>query len=51
MGNEAEAVVRAVMSLYAGAKTRVRVGPRSFPRSFEVKVAVHQGSMLLPLVL
>ena len=34
------------MSLYEGAKTRVRVGLELF----EVKVGVHQGSMLLPLV-
>ena len=44
-----EAMVRAVMSLYEGAKTRVRVG-LELSEEFEVKVGVHQGSVLLPLV-
>ena len=43
-----EAMVRAVMSLYEGAKTRVRVGLEL--SEFEVKVGVHLGSVLLPLV-
>ena len=44
-----EAMVRAVMSLYEGAKTRVRVG-LELSEEFEVKVGVHQGSVLSPLV-
>ena len=44
-----EAMVRAVMSLYEGAKTRVRVGLELF-EEFEVKVGVHQGSALSPLL-
>ena len=44
-----EVMVGAVMSLYEGAKTRVRVGLES-SEEFEVKVDVHQGSVLSPLV-
>ena len=44
-----EAMVRAVMSLYVGAKTRVRNG-LELSEEFEVKVGVHQGSVLSPLV-
>ena len=44
-----EVMVRAVMSLYEGAKTRVRVG-LELSEEFEVKVGVHQGSVLSPLV-
>ena len=44
-----EVTVRAVMSLYEGGKTRVRVG-LELSEEFEVKVGVHQGSVLLPLV-
>ena len=44
-----EAMVRAVMSLYEGAKTRVRVG-LELSKEFEVKVGVHQGSLFLPLL-
>lgn len=44
-----EAMVRAVMSLYKGVKTRVRVGSE-LSEEFEVKVGVHQGSVLSPLV-
>ena len=43
------AMVGAVMSLYEGAKTRVRVG-LELSEEFEVKVGVHQGSVLSPLV-
>ena len=43
-----EAMVRAVLSLYEGAKTSVRVG-LELSEEFEVAVGVHQGSMLLPL--
>ena len=56
MGNEEErytrgpeAKVRAVMSLYEGAKTRVRVG-LELSEDFEVKVGVHQGSALSVLL-
>ena len=41
-------MVRVVMSLYDGAKTRVKVGS-SYSKEFKVKVGVHQGSALLPL--
>ena len=44
-----EPMVRAVMSLYEGAKTRVRVG-LELSEEFEVKVGVHKGSALLPLL-
>ena len=44
-----ELMVSAVMSLYEGAKTRVRVG-LELSKKFEVKVVVQQGSVLLPLV-
>ena len=44
-----EAMVRAVMSLYEGAKTRVRVGSE-LSEEFAVKVGVHQGSVLSPLI-
>ena len=44
-----EVMVRAVMSLYDGAKTRVRVGS-AYSEEFEVKVGVHQGSVLSPLL-
>ena len=41
-----EPMVTAVMSLYEGAKTRVRVGLELI-EEFEVKVGVRQGSALL----
>ena len=44
-----EVIVRAVMSLYDGAKTRVRVGS-AYSEEFEVKDGVHQGSVLSPLL-
>ena len=44
-----EAMVRAVMSLYEGAKARVRVG-LELSEEFEVKVGVHQGSAFSPLL-
>ena len=44
-----EVMVRAVMSLYNGAKTRIRVGSAD-SEGFEVKAGVHQGSVLLPLL-
>ena len=37
------------MSLYDGAKTRVRVGS-AYSEEFKVKVDVHQGSVLLLLL-
>ena len=43
-----EVMVWAVISLYDGAKTRVRVGSAN-SEEFKVKVGVHQGSVLLPL--
>ena len=39
----------AVMSLYDGAKTKVRVGS-AYSEEFEVNVGVHQGSVLSPLL-
>ena len=44
-----EVMVRAVISLYEGAKTRVRVG-LELSEEFEVKIGVHQGYMLSPMV-
>ena len=44
-----EVIVRAVISLYDGAKTRARVGS-AYSEEFEVKVGVHQGSMRSPLL-
>ena len=44
-----EVMVWAVMSLYDGTKTRVRV-ESAYLEEFEVKVGVHQGPMLLPLL-
>ena len=44
-----EVIVRAVMSLYQGAKTKVRVG-FELSQEFLVQVGVHQGSVLLPLL-
>ena len=44
-----EVIVRAVMSLYDGAKTRVRVGS-AYSEEFEVEVGVHQASVLSPLL-
>ena len=37
------------MSLYDGAKTKVRVGS-TYLEKFKVKVGVHQGSVLSPLL-
>ena len=44
-----EVIVRAVMSLYHGAKTRVRLGSE-LSQEFLVQVGVHQGSVLSPLL-
>ena len=43
-----EVLVTAVMSLYKGARTKVKVGTH-FYEEFEVNVVVHQGSVLSPL--
>ena len=45
-----EVIVQAVMSLYNEAKTRVRVGS-AYSEEFKLKVGVHQGSVLSPLLL
>ena len=44
-----EVMIWAVMSLYDGAKTRVRVGS-AYPEEFEVRSDVHEGSVLSPLL-
>ena len=44
-----EVIVRAVMSLYDGAKTRVTMGS-AYLVEFQAKAGVHQGSVLLPLL-
>ena len=44
-----EWIVRLVKGMYANARSRVRVG-ESFSKEFEVKVGVHQGSILSPLL-
>ena len=44
-----EVMIRAVISMYDGAKTRVRVGS-AYSEEFEVKVGVHQASVLSPLL-
>ena len=49
MGNEEEVLVRSVMSLYEGAKTRVRVDSE-LSEEFEVKIGMDQGSVLSPFL-
>ena len=44
-----EWIVRLVKGTYANARSRVRVG-EGFSKEFEVKVGVHQGSVLSPLL-
>ena len=44
-----EWIVRLVQGMYANARSRVRVGER-YSEEFEVKVGVHQGSVLSPLL-
>ena len=44
-----EVLVKAVMSLYEGSRTKVRVGS-GFSEEFGVMVGVHQGSVLSPLI-
>ena len=45
----AEVLVQAVMSLYEGLRTKVRVGSGT-SEEFGVRVGVHQGSVLSPLI-
>ena len=45
----AEVLVQAVMSLYEGSRTKVRVGSGT-SEEFGVRVGVHQGSVLSPLI-
>ena len=45
-----ELIVRAVVSLYRGGKTKVRVGSELL-EEFLVQVGVQQGSVLSPLLL
>ena len=44
-----DVLVRSVMSLYEKAKTRVRVDSE-LSEEFEVKVGMHQGSLLSPFL-
>ena len=44
-----EWIVRLVQGMYANARSRVRVG-EGFSKEFEVKVGVHEGSVLSPLL-
>ena len=44
-----EWIVRLVQGMYANARSQVRVG-ESFSKELEVKVGVHQGSVLSPLL-
>ena len=44
-----EWIVRLVQGMYADARSRVRVG-KGYSEEFEVKVGVHQGSLLSPLL-
>ena len=44
-----EWIVRLVQGMYANARSRVRVG-EGYSEKFEVKVGVHQGSVLSPLL-
>ena len=44
-----EWIVRVVQAMYANARSRVRVNG-TFSDGFEVKVGVHQGSVLSPLL-
>ena len=44
-----EWIVRLVQGMYANARSRVRVG-EGYSEEFKVKVGVHQGSVLSPLL-
>ena len=44
-----EWIVRLVQGMYANARSRVRLG-EGYSEEFEVKVGVHQGSVLSPLL-
>ena len=46
---EIQVLVRSMMSLYEGAKTRVRVDSE-LSEEFEVKVWMHQGCVLSPFI-
>ena len=41
--------MRSVQGMYANARSRLRVG-EGFSKEFKVKVGVHQGSVLSPLL-
>ena len=41
--------MRLVQGMYANARSRVRVG-KGYSEEFEVKVGVHQGSVLSPML-
>ena len=45
----AELLVQAVTSLYEGSRTKVRVGSGT-SEEFDVRIGVHQGSVLSPLI-
>ena len=45
-----EWIVKLVLAMYSGARSRVRVS-NSLSEEFEVKVGMHQGSVLSPLLL
>ena len=44
-----EVLVKAVMSLYEGSRTKVRVGS-GLSEEFGIRVGVHQGSVISPLI-
>ena len=44
-----EVLVKTVMSLYEGSRTKVRAGSGLW-EEFGVRVGVHQGSMIAPLI-
>ena len=44
-----EWIVRLVQGMYSNARSRVRVG-EGYSEEFEVKVGIHQGSVLSPLL-
>ena len=54
MGNEKErkskALVKAMMSLYKGAKTKVKVGMH-LSEEFDAYIGVHQGSVFIGIFL
>ena len=44
-----ERIVRLVQGLYSNARSRVHVG-EGYSEEFEVKIGVHQGSVISPLL-